>query len=58
MSNCNISAIASSAIWAAKRKKLYGRYSTIRFCINHSIPLGLYRLAQQLEVTIKFHKES
>jgi len=40
---------AAQAIHAAKHKKHWGRYATMRYVRNHNIPLSAYRLACQLE---------
>jgi hypothetical protein len=41
--------LAQVAIRAAKHRKAWGRYASIRYAINKGVPLGLYRLACQLE---------
>ena len=43
--------MAIHAIKAAKHRKAWGRYASIRYALNKGVPLGLYRLACQLENT-------
>jgi len=43
--------LAQVAIRAAKHRKVWGRYASIRYALNKGVPLGLYRLACQLENT-------
>jgi hypothetical protein len=47
----NTHPLAQVAIKAAKNRKVWGRYASIRYAINKGVPLGLYRLACQLENT-------
>jgi len=44
---------AAQAIYAAKHKHIWGRYSTMRYVRKHNIPLSAYRLACQLEAMEK-----
>ena len=44
---------AQTAIRAAKNRKQWGRWATMRFIVNNKIPLGLYRLALQLQAMDK-----
>lgn len=48
-----MSQAAADAIKAAKNKKNWGAYMARAFCIKRSVPLGLYRLACQLEAASK-----
>jgi hypothetical protein len=43
--------LAQVAIKAAKNRKVWGRYASIRYALNKGVPLGLYRLACILENT-------
>jgi hypothetical protein len=49
----NISPMAFHAIKAAKMKGICGRWAMMRYCQKRGIPLGLYRLACQLEAASK-----
>lgn len=48
-----ISQAASDAIKAAKGRKCWGLFAARKFCVNRGVPLGLYRLACQLEAAQK-----
>ncbi len=39
------------AIMAAQLRKTKGREYAMNYCISHNVPVGLYRLACQLEAT-------
>lgn len=43
---------AQKAIYAAKHRKQWGRYATMRYIMNNNVPLSAYRLACQLETTL------
>jgi hypothetical protein len=43
--------LAMYAIRAAKNRKAWGRYASMRYALNKGAPLGLYRLACMLENT-------
>lgn len=40
---------AQQAIYAAKHRKQWGRYATMRYIRNNGVPLSAYRLACQME---------
>lgn len=46
---------ATIALIAAKNKKKWGRYATLRYVIKRKCPLSLYRLASQLEALSKYN---
>lgn len=45
--------VAVDAIKAAKGRKSWGLFAARRFCAKRAVPLGLYRLACQLEAAQK-----
>lgn len=49
---------AALAIRAAQHRHQWGRYAARRFCETRGVPLGLYRLACQLEATKHLHSET
>jgi hypothetical protein len=45
----NLHPQAHHAVRAAKNVKSWGRFAARRYCERRGVPLGLYRLARQLE---------
>lgn len=43
---------SKTAITAAKNRKIWGRFATLRFIQRNQVSPALYRLACQLEATI------
>lgn len=44
---------AAIAIYAAEHRRKWGRWAAYMYCVRRGVPLGLYRLACQLEAAQK-----